>query len=414
METVAAAGYARGAATRSPACCAAMSFSQSYRPKAARPPSTFYGESLRVNTGRSLPSGRQSKAASRAALSARCEIGDSLEEFLTKATPDKNLIRLLICMGEAMRTISFKVRTASCGGTACVNSFGDEQLAVDMLADKLLFEVMKMKSDGHSLTHARVRSSRILALEYSHVCKYACSEEVPELQDMGGPVDGGFSVAFDPLDGSSIVDTNFTVGTIFGVWPGDKLTGVTGGDQVAAAMGIYGPRTTYIIALKDCPGTHEFLLLDEGKWQHVKDTTTIGEGKMFSPGNLRATFDNPEYEKLINYYVKEKYTLRYTGGMVPDVNQIIVKEKGIFTNVTSPTAKAKLRLLFEVAPLGFLVEKAGGYSSDGKQSVLDKVINNLDERTQVAYGSKNEIIRFEETMYGSSRLTAGATVGAAA
>lgn len=75
---------------------------------------------------------------------------------------------------------------------------------------------------------------------------------------------GGFSVAFDPLDGSSIVDTNFTVGTIFGVWPGDKLTGVTGGDQVAAAMGIYGPRTTYIIALKDCPGTHEFLLLDEG------------------------------------------------------------------------------------------------------------------------------------------------------
>jgi len=74
---------------------------------------------------------------------------------------------------------------------------------------------------------------------------------------------GGFSVAFDPLDGSSIVDTNFTVGTIFGVWPGDKLTGVTGRDQVAAAMGIYGPRTTYVIALKDCPGTHEFLLLDE-------------------------------------------------------------------------------------------------------------------------------------------------------
>ncbi|EMS67709.1 Sedoheptulose-1,7-bisphosphatase, chloroplastic [Triticum urartu] len=369
-----------------------MSFSQSYRPKAARPATSFYGESLRANTARtSFPAGRQSKAASRAALTTRCAIGDSLEEFLTKATPDKNLIRLLICMGEAMRTIAFKVRTASCGGTACVNSFGDEQLAVDMLADKLLFE----------------------ALEYSHVCKYACSEEVPELQDMGGPVEGGFSVAFDPLDGSSIVDTNFTVGTIFGVWPGDKLTGVTGGDQVAAAMGIYGPRTTFVVALKDCPGTHEFLLLDEGKWQHVKDTTSIGEGKMFSPGNLRATFDNPDYDKvLVNYYVKEKYTLRYTGGMVPDVNQIIVKEKGIFTNVTSPTAKAKL--LFEVAPLGFLIEKAGGHSSDGKQSVLDKVISVLDERTQVAYGSKNEIIRFEETLYGSSRLAASATVGATA
>ena len=84
--------------------------------------------------------------------------------------------------------------------------------------------------------------------------------------------------------------------------------------------------------------------------------------------------------------------------------QIIVKEKGIFTNVTSPTAKAKLRLLFEVAPLGLLVENAGGFSSDGYKSVLDKTIVNLDDRTQVAYGSKNEIIRFEETLYATSRL----------
>ncbi|KAL8210742.1 hypothetical protein R6Q57_005179 [Mikania cordata] len=348
--------------------------------------SSFFGDALRAMPRSSL---KVSKAQN-SSLITKCEIGESLEDLLSKATPDKGLIRVLISMSEAIRTIAFKVRTASCGGTACVNSFGDEQLAVDMLADKLLFD----------------------ALSHSHFCKYACSEEVPELQDMGGPVEGGFSVAFDPLDGSSIVDTNFTVGTIFGVWPGDKLTGVTGRDQVAAAMGIYGPRTTYVIALKDFPGTHEFLLLDEGKWQHVKETTEISEGKMFSPGNLRATFDNPEYDKLINYYVKEKYTLRYTGGMVPDVNQIIVKEKGVFTNVTSPTTKAKLRLLFEVAPLGLLIENAGGYSSDGKQSVLDKVVVNLDDRTQVAYGSKNEIIRFEEMLYGSSRLKSGVPVGA--
>jgi len=82
--------------------------------------------------------------------------------------------------------------------------------------------------------------------------------------------------------------------------------------------------------------------------------------------------------------------------------------------VASPSAKAKLRLLFEVAPLGLLIENAGGYSSDGYQSVLDKVINNIDERTQVAYGSKNEIIRFEETLYGKSRLKGGVAVGAAA
>lgn len=385
--------YSRGVVTptvssqRYTALVSPTSVSSSFSSRSLKA-SSLFGEPLRV-VPRSAVKVLKTKNSS---LVTKCELGDSLEEFLTKATPDKALIRLMMCMGEALRTIAFKVRTASCVGTACVNSFGDEQLAVDMLADKLLFE----------------------ALTYSHFCKYACSEEVPELQDMGGPAEGGFSVAFDPLDGSSIVDTNFTVGTIFGVWPGDKLTGVTGRDQVAAAMGIYGPRTTYVIAIKDFPGTHEFLLLDEGKWQHVKETTEIGEGKMFSPGNLRATSDNPDYDKLINYYVKQKYTLRYTGGMVPDVNQIIVKEKGVFTNVTSPSSKAKLRLLFEVSPLGLLIENAGGYSSDGKISVLDKVINNLDDRTQVAYGSKNEIIRFEETLYGSSRLKGGVPVGAAA
>merc|ERR1711924_329921 len=81
-----------------------------------------------------------------------------------------------------------------------------------------------------------------------------------------------------------------------------------------------------------------------------KETTQINEGKMFSPGNLRATQDNPEYSKLVDFWLKEKYTLRYTGWMVPDVFQIIVKEKGGFSNVTSPTTVAKLRILFESPP----------------------------------------------------------------
>lgn len=319
------------------------------------------------------------RAARRAAVAAQAKIGDTLEEFLLEATPDPKLRQLMMSMSEAIRTIAYKVRTASCGGTACVNSFGDEQLAVDLLADKLLFE----------------------ALKYSGCCKLACSEEVPEPLDLGGE---GFSVAFDPLDGSSIVDTNFSVGTIFGVWPGDKLTGITGRQQAAAGMGIYGPRTVFCIALKDAPGCHEFLLQDDGKWLHVKETESIGEGKMFSPGNLRATFDNPAYEKLISYYIGEKYTLRYTGGMVPDVFQIIVKEKGVFTNVTSPSTKAKLRLLFEVAPLALLVEKAGGASScDGLcVSGLDVEVTQHDQRTQICYGSVGEVRRFEEYMYGNS------------
>jgi len=71
-------------------------------------------------------------------------------------------------------------------------------------------------------------------------------------------------------------------------------------------MGIYGPRTVFCLAVKGYPGTHEFLLMDDGKWVHVKETTEIGEGKLFAPGNLRATFDNPAYEKLMSYYLGEK------------------------------------------------------------------------------------------------------------
>eukprot|EP00195_Chlamydomonas_chlamydogama_P016177 CAMPEP_0202894988 /NCGR_PEP_ID=MMETSP1392-20130828/4268_1 /ASSEMBLY_ACC=CAM_ASM_000868 /TAXON_ID=225041 /ORGANISM="Chlamydomonas chlamydogama, Strain SAG 11-48b" /LENGTH=387 /DNA_ID=CAMNT_0049579851 /DNA_START=53 /DNA_END=1216 /DNA_ORIENTATION=- len=347
--------------------------------------SAFQGAAVVPKARRSARTARV--MSRRSAVKTEAKIGDSLAEFLVEATPDAKLRQLMMSMAEAIRTIAHKVRTASCAGTACLNSFGDEQLAVDMVADKLLFE----------------------ALRFSHVCEYACSEEVPEPVPMGGK---GFSVAFDPLDGSSIVDTNFAVGTIFGVWPGDKLVNITGRDQVAAGMGVFGPRTVFVFAVKGYPGCHEFLLQDDGKWLHVKETTEIGEGKLFAPGNLRATFDNPAYERLVNFYLGEKYTLRYTGGMVPDVFQIIVKEKGVFTNVTSPSTKAKLRILFEVAPLAMMVEAAGGASScDGKcVSALDIPILVHDQRTQICFGSKGEVKRFEEYMYGNSPRFSEVTV----
>lgn len=158
------------------------------------------------------------------------------------------------------------------------------------------------------------------------------------------PIEGvtdGYSVAFDPLDGSSIVDTNFAVGTIFGIWPGSfakTIPGITGRDQAAAGVCVYGPRTCLTVAFKvrpaylcfaatatstmsaevvfwhfplqHLPGCFEFQLQDDGKFILVKDTFKIHEGKMFSPGNLRATFDNPQYEKLVQYWINEQYTLR--------------------------------------------------------------------------------------------------------
>lgn len=147
---------------------------------------------------------------------------------------------------------------------------------------------------------------------------------------------------------------------------------------------VYGPRTILCIAFKGVAGTFDFMLQDDGRWHLSKVTSKIGEGKLFAPGNLRCTLDNPQYLDLISYYNNEQYTLRYTGGMVPDVYQLLIKGRGVFTNVISPSTKAKLRLSFEVAPIALLIENAGGSSScDGKSvSALDVQITGIDQRTQ--------------------------------
>jgi sedoheptulose-bisphosphatase len=253
---------------------------------------------------------------------------------------------------------------------------GDEQLAIDILANNCIFQ--NLRDCGAVAT--------------------ASSEETPVEDPIGGI---GYSTAFDPLDGSSIIDSNFAVGTIWGTWAGSHLTGVTGRDIRAAGIAVYGPRTTITLAVDNMDYAHEFLLVDDfsakhGQWVKTNEFTTIDEGRLFAPGNLRATQDNEGYAELFNYWNTNQYQLRYTGGMVPDVNQLMVKGKGIFVNVASPNTQSKLRLLYEVAPMGYIIEKAGGKTSEGEKSVLDIMIETTEQRSQVAFGSPKEVARFEE------------------
>ena len=99
--------------------------------------------------------------------------------------------------------------------------------------------------------------------------------------------------------------------------------------------------------------------------------------------------------------MEKRYTLRYTGGLVPDVYQQFTKKQGIFCNPTSERSPAKLRLAFEAAPFGLLVEKAGGKTSDGITggSILDVQINAVDQRTPLCLGSANEVDRFNGTCF---------------
>jgi sedoheptulose-bisphosphatase len=108
------------------------------------------------------------------------------------------------------------------------------------------------------------------------------------------------------------------------------------------------------------------------------------------------------YKKLLDYYMENKYTLRYCGGLVPDIYQQFTKCMGVFTNPTSDKSPAKLRMAFEAAPWGLLVEKAGGKTSDGVTggSVLDVPILTVDQRCAIAIGSANEVDRFNEFVLG--------------
>lgn len=317
----------------------------------------------------------------------------SSDEILEKYCKDEKLRKVINDMLNVCAEITEALRSSLVTVEGSENQFGDAQLSVDVIADNLLWEACKN----------------------SPVIREGASEEEPEVRLTSDKDDeeAEYTVCWDPLDGSSIVDNNWAVGTMVGIWGKETgLIGATGRDQKTALVALYGPRTTVLVALDD--GTHEFTYgctpegcqLPDGTWEPwICSRSTIKiepECKIFSPANLRAAQDVPGYKKLVDYYMENRYTLRYSGGLVPDVYQQFTKRQGVFSNPTSESSPAKLRLAFEAAPFGLLVEKSGGKTSDGVTggSVLDVEITAVDQRTALCIGSANEVDRFNELVLG--------------
>ena len=313
---------------------------------------------------------------------------DTLEEVLNQKLKDEKLKgmvnELLDCSVKITEALRVNLVTANDSS----NTFGDTQLTVDVIADDLLWDLAKT----------------------SKLVNEASSEEEPEIVKTNP--DGQFVLCWDPLDGSSIVDNNWAVGTIVGIW--DKSTGLLGAtdrDQVMSLVVLYGPRTTAFVTLDD--GVYEFTCGPGNKWICSREKIQIKQDcKIFASANLRAAQEVDGYSKLVDYYMKNKYTLRYSGGLVPDVCQQFTKQQGVFTNPTSKASPAKLRLAFEAAPFGRLVEMAGGKTSDGVSgnSVLDLKIEAVDQRCALAIGSANEVDRFND-MVDEADLAPGAERG---
>jgi sedoheptulose-bisphosphatase len=307
-----------------------------------------------------------------------------MPDVLSEKCADADLRKLMLSLFDAFATVSEALSKELVVKAAEQKSvFGDVQLGVDVLADDLMWDVCK----GEPLI------------------KEGASEEEPEVREMHA--DGKFSIVWDPLDGSAIVDNNWAVGTIIGIWPASTgIVGATGRDQVASMVANYGPRTTAFVTLDD--GVYEFTLGVNGidGWLCSRERVQIKkQSKIFSPANLRtARHELPGYGELIDYWLDNRYTLRFCGGLVPDLCQQFSKGQGILTNPPGgDTAPAKLRLAFECAPFSKLIEMAGGKSSDAVTggSILDMKIDGIDQRTSIAIGSAEEVDRFNNLVLPS-------------
>lgn len=247
------------------------------------------------------------------------------------------------------------------------NSSGDVQVKLDIISDEILENEFKKVSD----------------------IKEIVSEEKEDVTPMHE--NGDYLIAYDPLDGSSLIDVNLSVGSIFGIYK-DEYSGPT---IVAAAYVVYGPRVELVIA-RDVV---ELYRLDEEKNEFIfQKELSLGEkGKIVGPGGTQKEWYS-YHKEMIDKFFADGYRLRYSGGMVPDLHQILLKGGGLFAYPgANDKPKGKLRKLFEVFPFAYIYNKAGGLAIDGKDDLLELGIDHIHDTTPCFFGSDYEIKRVLKT-----------------
>jgi fructose-1,6-bisphosphatase I len=225
-------------------------------------------------------------------------------------------------------------------------------------------------------------------LQFSGFVREYASEELEDIVKIGSGKEK-YIVTADPLDGSSLVDTNLAIGTIIGIHKESVLD--TGRNTMVAALYItYGPLITMVYSAGN--GAHEFVLNREGEYLLSQEKIKLKEkGSIFSPGGLRRDW-TPAHLKFVEQLEKDGYKLRYSGGFVPDINQVLIKGGGVFSYpALRNSPQGKLRLLFELQPMAFIMEQAGGRATDGKEDILALKVENVNQCSPVYIGSKAEV-----------------------
>ncbi len=322
----------------------------------------------------------------------------SLSRYLVEQQRDKGHIpadlRLLLeVVARACKSISHAVNKGALGGVLgsadSENVQGEVQKKLDIIANEVLLEANEW--GGHLAAMASEEMDSI----------YLVPNRYPQ---------GEYLLMFDPLDGSSNIDVNVSIGTIFSVLKkSDDSQGVTeqdflqpGKQQVAAGYCVYGPQTTLVLTVGD--GVAMFTLdREQGSFVLTQENVQVPvDTKEFAinMSNMR------HWDEPVRRYIDEclqgkegprgkDFNMRWIASMVADVHRILTRG-GVFMypwDKREPHKPGKLRLLYEANPMSWLIEQAGGAATNGKVRILDMQPSQLHERVSVILGSKNEVER---------------------
>ncbi len=308
-------------------------------------------------------------------------------------------LRLLLeVVARACKSISQAVNKGALGGVLGTaeseNVQGEIQKKLDIIANEVLIEANEW--GGHLAAMASEEMEGI----------YVVPNRYPQ---------GEYLLLFDPLDGSSNIDVNVSIGTIFSVLKKQENAGSgsangvseqdflqPGHKQVAAGYCVYGPQTTLVLTVGD--GVAMFTLdREQGSFVLThEDIKVPADTKEFAinMSNMR------HWDEPVKRYIDEclqgeegprgkNFNMRWIASMVADVHRILTRG-GIFMypwDKREPDKPGKLRLMYEANPMGWLIEQAGGAATNGKERILDIVPGKLHERVSVVLGSKNEVER---------------------
>ena len=320
----------------------------------------------------------------------------TLSEYLSQQTAEHqslnpDLSKLVLEIAKAVQEIALLTSQGALAGVLgsleSQNVQGETQKKLDVLSDEILIQTFQ--------------SGDLVA--------GIASEENDE--PLSNPKGGSFLCLFDPLDGSSNIDVNVSVGTIFSILssPSNTKPAVSdylqmGRQQIAAGYAIYGPATMLVFSLGY--GTHGFTF-DAISGEFILTHPTIqvpADTSEFAINASNERFWEPPVSRYINECKQGKtsvrgrdFNMRWIASMVADVHRILMRG-GVFMypkDTKDPTKPGRLRLMYEANPMTFLVEQAGGLGSTGRQRILDVQPESIHQRIPVILGSKNEVERIE-------------------